>query len=296
MPRPEGKDERTFITVHDGMPEHGKIEGLSDAAFRQLIELWCLCSRTKNDGLLSEASWRKRGTPRTRKELMDAGLAEVADGGIQMHDYLKHQRSAAEIAEIQETKRAAGKKGAGIGNHKRHHVDKGVFNPECEWCADTSAEPSAPARHVPTETLGTTSAQVSANGSAKRRTETETESLRTSVGREGESSVPREDRTPPPNHCSKHPGGTTDPCGPCGAAKRQRADFEAEQARVTKLLTSEAAHRDAQLRRAAIEHCGLCDDDGRRQPERTAVCDHVQRQPGALARARAAVQNQEQSA
>lgn len=265
MPRPDGKDERTFITVHDGMPEHGKIEGLSDAAFRQLIELWCLCSRTKNDGLLTEASWRKRGTPRTRKELLDAGLAETVGGGIQMHDYLKHQRSAAEIAEIQETKRAAGKKGAGIGNHKRHHVGKGVFNPECEWCVDASAEPSAEARHVPTESLG--------KRSAKRRTETETETevpVELDLGGHRRETFPASAEPEPPR-CIAHQGLPEDRVPPCRGCM-----IAAEKATEAATVTTAAQSLSIRM---AIDHCRNCNDDGWIEDPGThdpiARCDHA---------------------
>ena len=43
-------DRRTYITVHDGMPEHPKVDALSDKAFRALVGLWCWCSRNLTDG------------------------------------------------------------------------------------------------------------------------------------------------------------------------------------------------------------------------------------------------------
>ena len=107
MPR----DTRTFITLHDGMPEHHKIEALSLRAFRVLIDLWCWCSRTRSDGFVPEAVWIKRtGTAGVRKELL-VGLAERVDGGVQMHDYLEHQRSAAEIEELSAKRARAGSLG-----------------------------------------------------------------------------------------------------------------------------------------------------------------------------------------
>jgi len=72
MPR----DPRTFITVHDGMPEHHKIEALSDKSFRALVDLWCWCSRNTSDGDVPESVWLKRTTARVRDELLE-GLAEL---------------------------------------------------------------------------------------------------------------------------------------------------------------------------------------------------------------------------
>ncbi len=105
-------DERTYIRLHDGMPDHPKIDGLSDKAFRLLVETWCWCSRHLTDGRVPAVTWRKRGTPRARRELEAAGLAVRApDGAILMHDYLQHQRSADEVAQLREKRRQAGSQG-----------------------------------------------------------------------------------------------------------------------------------------------------------------------------------------
>lgn len=108
MPEP---DSRTYIRLHDGMPDHPKIDGLSDRAFRLLIETWCWCSRHLTDGHVPTVTWSKRGTPATRRELIAAGLVEERDTGVWMHDYLKHQRSAEEVAELKEKRREAGRRG-----------------------------------------------------------------------------------------------------------------------------------------------------------------------------------------
>jgi hypothetical protein len=132
MPR----DDRTYITVHDGMPEHPKIEGLSDAAFRLIVSLWCWCSRQKTDGHIKASSWSKRGTPKTRRELLEAGLVEDdLTGGVIVHDYDQHQRTAAEIAEIKASKRTAG----ALGNHNRWHEGRGVIDPDCPICVTNAS-------------------------------------------------------------------------------------------------------------------------------------------------------------
>lgn len=105
------RDTRTYITVHDGMPEHPKIEGLSDGAFRTLVEAWCWCSRNQTDGHIPEASWKKRGTPANRKELLSGGMVETTPTGVYMHDYTLHQRTADEIAEQRRKNIENGRKG-----------------------------------------------------------------------------------------------------------------------------------------------------------------------------------------
>lgn len=121
-------DDRTYIRLHDGMPEHWKVEDLSDSAFRRLITLWCWCSRQRTDGRLPERKWLRSGSDSDRTELLDAGLVEPArDGnGVVMHDYLKHQRSRDDQRRRSEAARKA--------NHVRHHVKAGKFDPTCELC------------------------------------------------------------------------------------------------------------------------------------------------------------------
>src|SRR5689334_16063377 len=88
------RDPRTYITLHDGMPEHHKVEALSDKAFRCLVDLWCWCSRNESDGHVPESVWLKRTNAKARTELL-VDLVDPCDGGVVMHDYLEHQRSKA---------------------------------------------------------------------------------------------------------------------------------------------------------------------------------------------------------
>lgn len=170
MPR----DDRTFITLHDGMPENPKVEALSDAAFRLLIETWCWCSRNETDGLVAAASWRKRGSERSRQELLDAGLAcEQDNGDVQMHDYLEHQRSSAEIRELREKRRAAGKAG---GKAKASALANGK-----QAASKALASARANAKQVPSKPLASALANGKQNDSKPlAETDTDTELLETS--------------------------------------------------------------------------------------------------------------------
>jgi hypothetical protein len=125
------REEVNYIAVDDEMPEHPKIEPLSDAAFRLLVTTWCYCSRRRNDGVMEEGVWLKRGTPKTRAELENAGMVKkLSDGRYEAHDYLDMQRSAIEVAALREKKSNAGK----LGNHRRHHVARGIKADDCSLC------------------------------------------------------------------------------------------------------------------------------------------------------------------
>jgi len=125
------REEITYVLVHDRMPGHPKIRGLSDSAFRLLVEAWCFCGEHVTDGRIERDAWKTMRTPKARKELVDKGLAvTLEDGDIEMHDYLDIQRSAAEVEAARAKKSAGGK----LGNHRRHHVNKRVKDPNCDYC------------------------------------------------------------------------------------------------------------------------------------------------------------------
>lgn len=139
------EDGRTFIRVHDGMPDHPKVEPLSDKAFRLLIETWCWCSRQRTDGHVPAAVWRKRGTPAARRELVTARLvADLGQEGVQVHDYLKHNRSRAQIDEFSASKAARRSEAALKANHARWHVgEDGTPSADCRLChPDSDSAPT----------------------------------------------------------------------------------------------------------------------------------------------------------
>lgn len=105
-----------YIRVDVLLMEHPKVEGLSDKAFRGLLELWCYSARQRTDGIVHAARW-KRCPPKVRTELLKAGLADPLLGeddaaGVAMHGYLEHQRSRDEIEEVAAARAEAGRRGA----------------------------------------------------------------------------------------------------------------------------------------------------------------------------------------
>lgn len=116
-----------YVRVDVLLPEHPKIEGLSDKAFRALIELWCYCGRNRTDGIVTEKRWKATGSKPARGELVKAGLAELMGigGGAVMHDFVGpdgHQRTRAEIDELSAKRTEAAKKAAAArwGDTKTH--------------------------------------------------------------------------------------------------------------------------------------------------------------------------------
>jgi hypothetical protein len=243
-------DDRTYIRVHDGMDEHPKIEPLSDGAFRLLMRSWFYCSRNRTDGRMPDAIWKKRGTPRTRRELIDAGLAEQCDGFVEMHDYLEHQRSAEEIRLLKEHRGDTGT----LGNHIRWHVVRRKPKDDCEHCQNG---PGSDRKRI---------ASAIANGSQTDRkpiasTEAEAEAEEKNSSR-GVSHVSSRARTAPPlfpDHCDAH-ADTAKP-GDCGHCREQR---EANKVAAERLP-------DYRLR-VVPDLCGECDERWIETPDGLAKC------------------------
>lgn len=124
------KDTRPYFTLTNEYPRHRKIRALSDKAFRLHVELIADCNDARSDGKFTKHELNSRG-PKAGKELIDAGLViALDDGTYELHDYLSHQHSKVQIEAYQANKSEAGTRGA----HVRHHVKRGIFDPDCSHC------------------------------------------------------------------------------------------------------------------------------------------------------------------
>jgi len=79
------------------------------------------CQDSLTDGFIADQALPFLGVSNARKlaaKLVDARLWHITDGGWLIHDYLKHNNSAATIRKIQEDRRQAGRRG-GRPTHKQ---------------------------------------------------------------------------------------------------------------------------------------------------------------------------------
>lgn len=110
-----------WVNKDDQFPEHPKVWGLSDAAYRLHDSGICYCNRHLTDGLIS-ADKVPSLVPRFRKatliELVEKGIWIALLGGetYEIHDFLDWNRSRDQVLADRERLRAvrseAGKKGA----------------------------------------------------------------------------------------------------------------------------------------------------------------------------------------
>ena len=120
------KDKRTYVKVHDGLPDHPKIiEAGGEAGWLYICGL-AYASRQLTDGVIP-----KRLVPRltdgskpeaSASALLRVGLWHEGEHDCPkcppagpdhyvIHDYLDHQRSASEVADLRAKRSAAGQRG-----------------------------------------------------------------------------------------------------------------------------------------------------------------------------------------
>lgn len=101
----------TWVRLDDAMPDHPKVQGISDKAFRWLVKSWCHAARFTTDGHLADG-YVKQVPPAVRRELLASGLWESnGSTGLVVHDYLDFNPSKQTIQDAKNKKAEAGRKG-----------------------------------------------------------------------------------------------------------------------------------------------------------------------------------------
>jgi hypothetical protein len=104
-----------WLKIDDAFPEHMKVVGLSDRAFRIHVSALCFCARNLTDGHVPEPTVRALtlGKKTPINDLVRAGLwHENGDGGFVINDYLDYNPSRAHVQAERERKQQAGRRGA----------------------------------------------------------------------------------------------------------------------------------------------------------------------------------------
>jgi hypothetical protein len=161
------KDKRTYVKVHDGLPDHPKIiEAGGEAGWLYICGL-AYASRQLTDGVLP-----KRLVPRltdgSKPEASASALVRVglwhegehdcpncpeagADTYV-IHDYLEHQRSAAEVADLRAKRAAAGQRGGKRSGESRRAASGAEANREASASAKAKQARSKNEPETETET------------------------------------------------------------------------------------------------------------------------------------------------
>jgi len=112
----KGEDSKV-IKLDDTTPDHPKVDGLSNAAFRAWIEALCYCSEYLTDGVISRHRIGRRDGAKVVAELISVGLVKETDDPerVVIHDYLEHQTSRQQVVDIRAKRARAGSKGGANG-------------------------------------------------------------------------------------------------------------------------------------------------------------------------------------
>jgi hypothetical protein len=155
-----------YIRVDVLLPDNGKLDGLSPLAKWTLLELWCYCGQNLTDGFVREAKWKKFGTSAVRRQLSDPArkLAERVPGGYQMHDYLEHQRSRAEVDELRKKRSEAGKKSGEARARAKASAEQGAEHPVQQNANKPRTEAEAEADRSRAEVVSHPSRRNAGNG------------------------------------------------------------------------------------------------------------------------------------
>jgi hypothetical protein len=131
------------IQLAVNFPNNPKVRALArygrDArAIRDLyIEMLLYCKGSLTDGFVPDEQIGLLVYPDTEKNgqrdagrLAEVGLTERGVGGWRVTGWFDRNPSRAAIEE----KSAAKARGAKLANHRRWHVEQGIFDGRCEWC------------------------------------------------------------------------------------------------------------------------------------------------------------------
>lgn len=87
----------TWLKLDDEFPDHEKVVGLSDAAFRLHVRVLCWCAHRETDGMIAKnAAEAMARNKRCVTELVSARLWELKGTHYEVHDFLKYNPSHAQ--------------------------------------------------------------------------------------------------------------------------------------------------------------------------------------------------------
>lgn len=123
-----------WFKVDDKLHDHRKARKAGKAAMGVWVLAGSWSMDNEYDGFIPADVLSRWGTPADARRLVDAGLwretTHKGEPGWRFHDWSRFQPSAAVTA----AKRAKEAEAGLRGNHKRWHVERGITDPDCEYC------------------------------------------------------------------------------------------------------------------------------------------------------------------
>ena len=138
----------TWVKIDDSFPNHPKVIGLSDKAFRVHISGLCYCGTYLTDGFIPMTVAGKLADENMTViiELTDAGLwiERLVMNGFEIHDYLAHQSSKTQVKAHKEANKARAEryreKKAGVSRDDNGISHALIMSPDTDTDTDTDTE------------------------------------------------------------------------------------------------------------------------------------------------------------
>lgn len=161
------KDRRTYVRLHDGLPDHPKVIAVGGQAAWLYTASLCYASRQLTDGVIPRGMVR-RLTDLDNPEALASALLRVGlwhEGShtcsrcpqagpdeYVVHDYLEHQRSAEDVQALRAKRSAAGRAGGRRSGQSRRESSKREANGEANAKHLLDGLPSKTQAETETET------------------------------------------------------------------------------------------------------------------------------------------------
>jgi hypothetical protein len=251
-----------WFKVDDDLSFHPKVTRAGNAAMGLWVRAGSWSARHLTDGFVPDDIVELLGTPPQVAKLIKVRLWERVEGGYRFHEWNENGR--------QPTGESVRKRRAKEAERQRKHrsPDSGRYDPQSQ----PSAQVNGNGHGVTTQQVTSVVTGVVTGG--VRTVPTRPDPTRPSsgyLGGEGASPERAGSQAPHPPRCQGHsqlPADADVP--PCRACKQLRLDAERS---VADNVLGELAARTA--RRAAIDACRLCDDNGMRETDSgVARCSH----------------------
>ncbi|WP_329217415.1 hypothetical protein [Streptomyces microflavus] len=161
------KDKRTYVRVHDGLPDHPKIIDAGGEAGWLYVCGLAYASRQLTDGVLPRRLVLRltdgSNPEASASALVRVGLwhegehgcpscPQVGPDAFVIHDYLEHQRSSAEVADLRTKRAAAGQRGGKRSGESRRASSEAEANREASASAKAKQARSKNEPETETET------------------------------------------------------------------------------------------------------------------------------------------------
>lgn len=145
-----------WFRLDDEFFSHPKVLMAGNAAVGLFVRCGTWCANQGTEGRIPVEAAKSFGTKREIDKLTTVCLW-VRDGDeFVIPDYLEYNPSNDEVEALRSKRADAGRQGGALGNHRRHHVAKGILNPNCQFCTSPNGRQND--RQMPTEPIGKPSA------------------------------------------------------------------------------------------------------------------------------------------